>query len=75
MPIRIGRWHIEIYRRGIEIIREPHPDCPDCRGRGGQVLIAHDGHADWDDCHCTGQLRTWRLPLWRRPATDERYPF
>lgn len=72
-PIRIGRWHIEIYRGGIETTREPHPNCPDCWGRGGHGWMTQGGDADWEDCHCIGQLRTWRLPLWpsrRHPAEE-----
>lgn len=65
-PMRIGRWHIEWHQRAIHITREPDPNCPNCNGsRGG--WIGTNTHADWDECQCLDQLRTWRIPLWRRP--------
>ncbi|MEV8403571.1 hypothetical protein [Streptomyces niveus] len=65
MPIRIGRWHIEYHQRAIHIVREPAPNCPDCNGTGGG-WIGTSQHADWDECACLDDVRTWRLPLWLR---------
>jgi hypothetical protein len=74
MPIRLGRWHAEIHRRGLWITREPDPNCAHCSGRGGHWRLVGTG-AELDECHCLDQLRTWRLPLWpRRPEPIER-PF
>lgn len=65
MPIRIGRWQLELHQRAIHITREPDPNCPHCRGsQGGWQRNGHG--ADWGECPCLDQLRTWRLPLWRR---------
>ncbi|WP_458089340.1 hypothetical protein [Streptomyces malaysiensis] len=75
MPIRIGRWQIELHQRAIYITREPDPNCPDCRGSQG-AWQAHDCGGDWDECPCLDQLRTWRLPLWRRrPSYYSEAPF
>ncbi|MDX3230550.1 hypothetical protein [Streptomyces sp. ME19-01-6] len=74
MPIRKGRWQIELHRRAIHITREPDPDCPDCTGNRGGWQPNGTG-PDWDECPCLDQLRTWRVPLWRRPAWPVEEPF
>lgn len=72
MPIRLGRWEIDIYQRAIHITREPDPNCPDCAGHRGHGWITSSGNADWDECRCLDDVRTWRLPLWiRRPYPAE----
>ncbi|WP_255951602.1 hypothetical protein [Streptomyces odontomachi] len=72
MPIRLGRWHIEVHRRGLWITREPDPDCPHCRG--GRRAWWIDSPYD-EPCPCLNQLRTWRLHLWPRRPIREEYPF
>ncbi|MFJ1696230.1 hypothetical protein ACIOHC_13925 [Streptomyces sp. NPDC088252] len=64
-PIRIGRWTAELHQRAIHITREPDPNCPDCSGGGGGWMPNGFG-ADWDECLCLDQLRTWSVPLWFR---------
>ncbi|WP_445520517.1 hypothetical protein [Streptomyces sp. NEAU-174] len=72
MPIRIGRWQAELHQRAIYITREPNPNCPDCSGerRAWWVDSPYD-----EPCHCLDQLRTWRLPLWRRRPYPVEEPF
>jgi len=68
MPIRIGRWTLDIFQRAIHLTREPALNCPKCAGtRGG--WMPHHLDADWIECRCLDQLRTWRMPLWSRPAS------
>lgn len=74
MPIRLGRWEIDLYQRAIHITREPDPDCPDCAGEKGG-WIAYRGDAEWDECQCLDQLRTWRFPLWARRSYPAGEPF
>lgn len=76
MSIRIGRWQLELHRRAIHITREPDPNCPDCFGSRGGWQPTNFG-ADWDECQCLDQLRTWRIPYWPRTTTTyaERNPF
>jgi hypothetical protein len=70
-----SRWQIELHQRAIHLTRQPDPRCPDCRGSQGGWM-SHRLGADWDECACLDQIRTWRLPLWPRPAIDtERTPF
>ncbi|MGK3107913.1 MULTISPECIES: hypothetical protein [Streptomyces] len=75
MRTRIGRWEIELHQRAIYITREPDPDCTNCTGSRGGWQPQSTG-ADWGECHCLDQLRTWRLPLWRRnPSYYPEAPF
>lgn len=75
MPISIGRWTVDIFQRALHLTREPDPNCPDCVGsRGGFAPLGRD--ADWIECRCLDQLRTWRMPLWpRRTTTYTTEPF
>lgn len=75
MPIRLGRWEIDIYQRAIHITREPDPDCPDCAGHRCHGWTAPGGDADWDECRCLDDVRTWRLPFWARRPYPEEAPF
>ncbi|MFJ2110544.1 hypothetical protein ACIOEX_01225 [Streptomyces sp. NPDC087850] len=70
MPLRIGRWQAELHQRAIHITREPDPHCPNCAGSRGSWMPHHLG-ADWDECACLDQLRTWRIPLW--PHANHQY--
>lgn len=74
MPIRLGRWEIDIYQRAIHITREPNPHCPDCAGEKGGWITYSVG-ADWDECRCLDQLHTWRLPIWTRRPYAMQEPF
>jgi hypothetical protein len=70
-----GRWQFELHQRAIHLTRQPNPRCPDCRGSQGGWM-PHRLGADWDECACLDQLRTWRLPLWPgRATTGQEYPF
>lgn len=72
--ITFGRWTAELYQRAIHVTREPDPHCPNCAGsRGGWIPYGDD--ADWDECSCLDQLRTWRLPLWPGARTTAEEPF
>ncbi|QIP87590.1 hypothetical protein GLX30_30205 [Streptomyces sp. Tu 2975] len=75
MLIRLGRWTFDVFQRALHITREPDPNCADCNGSGGGWMPITLG-ADWDECGCLDQLRTWRLPLApRRRATYTTEPF
>lgn len=65
-----GRWQLELHQRAIYLTRQPKadPNCTACRGQGGHGWITEFGSADWEDCHCLQQIRTWRLPMWPRTA-------
>ena len=70
-PIRIGRWHIELYQRAIHVQQIPDPECPACDGEGGWW----DGGYGCESpepvtCSCTERLRHLRIPLWRRTQAD-----
>jgi len=66
--VRIGRLQLELHQRAIHLTREPDPNCSNCAGsRGGFTPLGLD--ADWIECRCLDQLRTWRMPLWSRPAS------
>lgn len=70
----IGRWQLELHQRAIHLTRTPDPKCPACRGTLGGWPLGDP--ADWTDCACIDQLRTWRLPLWpRRTTTSKEIPF
>ncbi|MFE9777790.1 hypothetical protein ACFYPA_06485 [Streptomyces sp. NPDC005775] len=77
-PIRIGRWHIEIFQRALHATRVPktNPACTYCNGTGGHGYITDGGDGDWEDCQCHG-LIAWRIPLWPRTSRQraERIPF
>jgi hypothetical protein len=70
-PIRFGRWTAELHQRAVHVTREPDPNCS---GSGGG-WISHRMGADWDECACLDQLRTWRLPVWPRSQRTETEPF
>ncbi|MFH8410700.1 hypothetical protein ACH4FX_38905 [Streptomyces sp. NPDC018019] len=72
--IRIGRWEIELYQRALHLFRGPDPHCTRCGGTGGGWVPTGHG-PDWDGCACLDDIRTWRLPLWRRTRGDEEAPF
>lgn len=72
--IRIGRWTAELYQRAVHVTREPDSNCPNCSGSGGGWITYTSG-ADWDECGCLDQLRTWRLPLWPGRRYAETEPF
>ncbi|MFD8919405.1 hypothetical protein ACFV0Y_16500 [Streptomyces sp. NPDC059569] len=74
MPIRIRRWQVELYQRAIHVTREPDPNCPDCGGMCGG-WSGNAQRASWDECHCLDDIRTWRLPIWRRRHEFEPEPF
>jgi hypothetical protein len=69
-----GRWQIELHQRAIHLTRQPDPNCTDCRGSQGG-WIPHRLGADWDECACLDQLRTWTLRLWPRRNPAKEYPF
>ena len=75
--ITIGRWTADLHQRAIHITREPKAksNCGSCAGQGGHGWITPGGDADWEDCHCVSQLRTWRLPLLTRSTATEEHPF
>lgn len=74
MPIRLGRWEIDIYQRAIHITRGPEPYCPTCAGQGGiEVYQHHYEEPDTVLCDCWDPTPVVRLPLWFRRA--QRYPF
>ncbi|MGW2048645.1 hypothetical protein ACWCPF_26190 [Streptomyces sp. NPDC001858] len=73
----VGRWQIELHQRAVHLTRQPKADpaCGACYGRGGHGWFTASGNADWEDCHCVNQLRTWSLRLWPRRDTAKEYPF
>jgi hypothetical protein len=74
MGIRIGRWHLNTTLRAVYITREPDPTCPNCAGSSGSWM-PHGIDADWDECPCLDQLRTWTIPLLPRNRNYEEAPF
>lgn len=77
MPIRIGRWQLELHQRAIYIQKQADPNCLDCKGTGELQFgpgIGPDGEEpDVEPCHCWDPFHSTRIPLGPRPV--ERYPF
>ncbi|MCX5407460.1 hypothetical protein OHA37_26805 [Streptomyces sp. NBC_00335] len=77
MPVRLGRWEIDIFRSVLHIHRGPDPHCPDCDG-SGETFHLGIGQADdeaWeisDFCNCWNPVGA-RIRLW--PRRTERVPF
>lgn len=72
--ITIGRWTAELHRRAFYITRQPDRNCPECGGTGGG-WVPHGLGADWNECPCLDQIRTWRIPLAPRRRYPEEEPF
>jgi hypothetical protein len=72
-----GRWQLELYQRAIHLTRTPKPDpnCRSCKGAGGHGYVTEDDSADWEDCHCIDQLRTWTVRFWPRRNPEKEFPF
>ncbi|MGW0945187.1 hypothetical protein ACWD4O_21915 [Streptomyces sp. NPDC002623] len=83
LRIRVADWP----RRALILTDTPRPDCPNCRGEGGNAYDYGDyetgeyAGTEWDPCPCSDDTRRMTLlplprrPRWLRRRTDGRDPW